>query len=194
VQSRGYGRGSVALQWKWKQPQATTLMLILIDGYNLMYAVGWANKGMTNPQWNAARRRLLDWLAEAQTKQKSHQFQVILDAQNLSKKYPSQSVHHGLAVIQAQGETADDYIETLLVKLNRTTNLVVVSDDHRLADAAKRSQATRWRTSEFLDWLDRPSSEATPAEPMPPEKPIREEDDTEREKLLTAFSIPRKKR
>ena len=40
-------------------------MTFLIDGYNLMHAVGSVPTGIHAKQFDAARSRFLDWLAES---------------------------------------------------------------------------------------------------------------------------------
>src|SRR5262245_50616272 len=67
----------------------------LIDGYNLMHAVGLATSAMPGAQFERARTRLLDWLADG-AKDRA-ELRVVFDAQNA----PSPSLetrHRGVRV------------------------------------------------------------------------------------------------
>src|SRR5262245_49061467 len=60
---------------------ASLAMRYLIDGYNLLYALGLARKNGGRAAWDRARRVLLDWLAD-QLGPAAPDVTVIFDAQN----------------------------------------------------------------------------------------------------------------
>jgi len=164
----------------------------LIDGYNLMHAVGWAPPGKSPGTLEPARKKLLDWLADAAPfKAGNTQFRVVFDAQN----GPAPSVgrsHRGVLVQFAYKKTADDVIEELLEAETAPKKLVVVSNDTRLHDSATRSGAKGWGCTEFLDWLIARAKE-TPGNIRfdPPEKPDGPEETGD---LLAVFSRPKPRR
>src|SRR5206468_886876 len=85
----------------------------LIDGYNLLHAVGWATHRMPGRTLEAARRRLLDWLAEAAGRAPGVVVRVVFDAQHGPADSPERT-HRGVLVRFAHGGTADDLIEEML--------------------------------------------------------------------------------
>ena len=103
-----------------------------------------------------ARTRLLDFLAEA-LGEDSSQAIVVFDAAGAPAKGADRSMKHkGIAVEFAVGQpTADDFIEAAILAQKRPKQLLVVSNDSRLQDAAKRRGVRSMNCMEFLDHLDR---------------------------------------
>jgi uncharacterized protein len=147
-------------------------MRFLIDGYNLMHAVGYVVPKGTETQFHAARLRFLDWLADEIGKVAIKvELRIVFDAQH-SKKDLGSSAHRGLIVQFSFRETADDLIETLLHRETKPGDVTLVSNDTRLQKAAKRANCKHVACSTFVDWLQQPSGwkETTPDNPMQ-EKP-----------------------
>src|SRR6266702_1586412 len=94
-------------------------LAFLIDGYNLIHALGLVRKQIAPKELETARRRLLDFLRE-----------------RLEPRAAAITVSFA-----GRGEEADDVIETLLAQHPAPRRLVVVSDDRRLRDAAVRRRA-----------------------------------------------------
>jgi len=167
----------------------------LIDGYNLLHAVGWANRRFAPGKLEAARRRLLDWLADSvAVKSNLARVRVVFDAQKAPAPSAGHS-HRGVLVQFAYRRTADDEIEELLEAEQSPTELVVVSNDTRLQESARRNKAKGWSSQEFLDWLIE-AERAVPGSPHapPPEKPDGPLPPTEAEELLRAFAKPKPRR
>jgi len=130
-------------------------MLFLIDGYNLLHAMG-ILQGRAGPNGlEKARRNLLGLLtgvygAEARS------VTVVFDAakapRGLAAEYDFQGIHVSFAVDQ---EEADDLIEYLIRRAATPRQLTVVSDDHRIQQAARRRRCVVQGCTEYLDWLDR---------------------------------------
>src|SRR5215213_767456 len=114
-------------------------MRYLIDGYNLLYALGLARKNGGRAAWDRARRVLLDWLADRAGPAVAS-VTVIFDAQNSLGGVVEES-HRGLRVLRDRGRTADDMIEDLLREEKSPETLTVVSNDGRVRDAARRRGA-----------------------------------------------------
>jgi len=126
-------------------------MRYLIDGYNLLYALGLARKNGGRAAWDRARRMMLDWLADRHGAT-AGDVTVIFDAQNSLGGVVEES-HRGLRVLRDRGRTADDMIEDLLREEKSPGTLTVVSNDGRVREAATRRRAHVRKCNEYLDEL-----------------------------------------
>lgn len=166
-------------------------MRFLIDGYNLLHAVGWLTPKVPRQQLEGARLRLLDWLADAPaTKAPDVRHLVVFDA--LKGRAPSvgQS-HRGILVHYAYRRTADDLIEELLQAEPTPRLVTVVSNDQRLMESARRQGSRGWGCTAFIDWLIIPPT--TPGEePGSPEKPPGPSE-AEIEEWLSVFQTPKRR-
>jgi hypothetical protein len=162
----------------------------LIDGYNLMYAAGLANRNMAAARFERARTQFLDWLADGSAGRDTT-LRVVFDAQQAPN--PSlESVHKGVRVRFAFRQTADDLIEELVAVEPRPAALTVVSNDSRVRESGRRAECLLATCEEFIDWLITPpqnppangSAEADKPDPTP----------TDVNELLDVFSKPKPKR
>src|SRR5262245_47650105 len=117
-----------------------------------MHAAGVIGRVPTGPL-KTARRRFLDWLAAA-ARDREETIRVILAGQTAPAE-PPEADHRGLRVRFAYHATADDAIEEELAHTPRG-GAVVVSDDGRLHEAARRRGCEAWRCPTFVDWLIEP--------------------------------------
>src|SRR5438067_3317177 len=128
-------------------------MLFLIDGYNLLHAIGLVakRKGPYGLKW--ARQRLLRFLHDA-FQEKAASVNVIFDASTSPKGSVAEQEHGGVHVTFAvHHHEADDLIELLIRKATTPKELTVVSDDHRIQDAGRRRHCVVLGCAGFLDWL-----------------------------------------
>jgi len=128
-------------------------MLFLIDGYNLLHAMGLVAKhaGPDGLEW--ARRRLLSFLRNA-FPDDATSVTVVFDAAKSPKGFVAEHDYEGIHVLFAvHHDEADDLIELLIRKSTAPKDLTVVSDDHRIQRAARRRQCAVSGCAEFLDWL-----------------------------------------
>ncbi len=165
-------------------------MTYLIDGYNLMHAVGLVSRTTPTAQFEGARTRFLDWLANG-SKDRDATLRVVFDAQQASSA-SLETVHRGVRVRFAYQRTADDVIEELVVVEQNPHAVTVVSNDSRVREAARRAECGVASCQEFTDWL---ISEGTPGAndsgAPEPDKPEPTADETD--ELLRAFSKPKPK-
>ncbi|MCU0703001.1 MAG: NYN domain-containing protein [Fimbriiglobus sp.] len=161
-------------------------MSVLIDGYNLMHAVGMPPPPAgTQAALASARRRFLDWLADsAPIKANPTAVRVVFDAQN-SKKDHGTTTHRGLTVTFSFRQTADDLIEALVSIHPQPQQLRIVSNDSRLRDFARRKMCQHLSSDAFLQWLMTPPKVAG-QKPVTDDKPPPDWPD-EMESLLKAF-------
>ena len=167
-------------------------MTFLIDGYNLMYAAGLASRGMPAPQFDRARGRFLDWLADGATGRAT--LRVIFDA--LLAPSPSlETVHRGVRVRFAFKQTADDVIEELVAVEQKPAAVTVVSNDNRVREAGRRAECLLATCEEFIDWLITPAEDQGADGPrQPDDKPVSAVTDDDMKEWLNAFNAPKPKR
>ncbi len=136
----------------------------LIDGYNLLHGLGLLPKRAPPGELQQARTRLLQFLAATLGK-KAAAATVVFDAAGAPRRGQAEQWFGNIRVLFAQREPqADDLIENLLAQDRATSSLIIVSDDHRLQQAARRHRALPMGCSEFLDFLEK----IKPARPSPP--------------------------
>ncbi len=155
-------------------------MPLLIDGYNLLSAVGILGRGVGPGSLQRARLALLNFLAESLEPSEIPRTTVVFDAADPPPGLPRSVSHRGLTVrFASQYEDADALIEELIRADSAPRRLTVVSSDHRLQRAARR------RKAKFIDsdaWYARivrqrrERRESTPETPAKPPVPLLEED------------------
>jgi len=88
---------------------------------------------------------------------------VVFDAAGAPAGSTSEHVVQGMKIYFAlKGQQADDVIEELIQHDAAPKQLTVVSNDHRLQQAARRSRAKVMSCEAFLDMLDRRRRQAAP--------------------------------
>ncbi|MCI0703717.1 MAG: NYN domain-containing protein [Planctomycetia bacterium] len=167
-------------------------MIFLIDGYNLMHAIGLANRTMPARQLAAARSKLLDWLADA-IEGRTDVLRVVFDAREAPAASP-ESTHRGVKVLFAYRRTADDLIEDLIADDPRPETLAVVSNDSRVREAGRRARCGVYSCEEFVDWLLATSRNQGANASRSPEADKPTPNTAETNELLQVFSKPKRKR
>jgi uncharacterized protein len=133
----------------------------VIDGYNIIHALGMIQKNMDAGGLEESRRRLLAFLVEGFA-DAAPRVTVVFDAQHAPPGLPSQQTYHGIHIHFApKNQSADDLIETLIEQEPQPRGLAVVSNDMRLQTAARRRGALAWSHEALLDFLEN-RTKATP--------------------------------
>ena len=130
----------------------------LIDGYNLIHALGLVHKRIVPKELERARADLLHFLHE-RLEPFAHAITVIFDAKRKPRHVPSE-FQEGRILIRYAGrrEEADDVIEALLIQHAAPARLIVVSEDRRLRQAAARRHARSLGCEELLEHMERASA------------------------------------
>src|SRR5437016_3218596 len=116
----------------------------IIDGYNLIHALGMIQKQMNAGGLEESRRKLLVFLTD-RFGADAPRVIVVFDARHAPGGVPRQQTYHGLHVHFApKDQSADDWIEKLIKDEAQPRALVVVSNDNRLQNAARRRGARGW--------------------------------------------------
>ena len=117
-------------------------MSVIIDGYNLIAAVGIIGRGVGPGGLERARLALLNFLAESLPLGEVGGTTVVFDAKNAPPGLPRAVNHRGLAVrFASRYPDADSLIEEMIVEESAPRGLTVVSSDHRIQRAARRRKA-----------------------------------------------------
>jgi predicted RNA-binding protein with PIN domain len=147
-------------------------MRYLIDGYNLLHAWGLAPpRGARPGQLERARHNLLDRLRQSPGAA-GHGITVVFDATGAPADAVAEHDYHGIRVAFALDGSADDHIEALVHRETKPHELTVVSDDHRLRQAAQRSRCAAQRCLDFIELVLHRHPAAPPKEgPEPAAKP-----------------------
>ncbi|MEO2031636.1 MAG: NYN domain-containing protein [Planctomycetaceae bacterium] len=128
---------------------------ILIDGYNLMHAVGIARRRYGPGDLEVCRNRLLQQLAARLTPAAVERTTVVFDAFGSDDDSRRRQVQHGVIVIYAPaGTDADSELERIVAADSSPKQLLVVSSDHRLHRAARRRKAKVIDSEVFWESLD----------------------------------------
>jgi len=125
----------------------------LIDGYNLIYALGLLHSKVGPQGLEKSRSDLLGLVAGSLAAEAGN-VTVVFDAAHAPPGARHEENVRGIRVLYSPaGEEADDLIETLLAQHSSAKHVTVVSNDHRVQQAARRRQAQAMPCEEFADLL-----------------------------------------
>lgn len=127
-------------------------MNFIIDGYNLLHAMG-ALRGRAGPGGLEQARHRLVGLLKGAFAEDVGALTVVFDASHAPSDVPTLTSAHGVRIRFARGEEADDLIETLIEEHSAPRNLTVVSNDNRLRRAARRRRAHGMSCESFVRLL-----------------------------------------
>jgi predicted RNA-binding protein with PIN domain len=145
-------------------------MKYLIDGYNLLHALGILH-GRVGPTGLLKARLGLLGLLSSGYRDEASQVTVIFDASHAPPGASEAEEHHGIQVrFAVHEEQADDLIESLIEHHSAPRQLVVVSDDRRIREAAQRRRSTAWSCFEFLESLKKRRTRRSVAAASPENK------------------------
>ncbi len=146
-------------------------MHIIIDGYNLIFAVPTLERVVDKESMEMARETLLEALSRY--KEKSRQeFTVVFDgrAQEGEDFGPSEKqVRGGINVLFSKGTTADEDIMNLISSLPNPRNMCIVTSDKGIIREARASGCQVTEPQEFYKKITGPSKKEKTrprAEPM----------------------------
>jgi predicted RNA-binding protein with PIN domain len=126
----------------------------IIDGYNLIFALGWDGKTRHSKMLERSRDRLIRELADRIPVDLRAGITIVFDAKSTPiKATEHDSVVNGFRVMFAhQHDEADTLIEELIRVHSTPKSLTVVSNDNRLKTAAQRRKAV---AMDCEVWLER---------------------------------------
>jgi predicted RNA-binding protein with PIN domain len=128
-------------------------MAYLIDGYNLLYALGFLHEHAGPTGLEKARLRLIGLLRGAHP---PGQVTVVFDSGPHPPDLPDEHEDHGIHIrFSTHPQKADDLIEQLIRRDSAPRHLTVVSDDHEVQRAARRRQCRALGCVDFMEELER---------------------------------------
>ncbi|HEY7329359.1 MAG TPA: NYN domain-containing protein [Gemmataceae bacterium] len=143
-------------------------MRYLIDGYNLLHAIGLLCGKVGPHGLEKARLALLGRLCGDHASDAST-VTVVFDASRAPPGANAEENHQGIRVLFALDGEADELIETLIQREPTPRQLMVVSDDHRIQQAGRRRRCVVRNCLDYLEEVERkrtkPSVPDTPAKP-----------------------------
>ena len=153
-------------------------MRILIDGYNLLHAIGYHGDLSEPGVLESARVRMLEKLSQYLTEEERKNSLVIFDAGHRSKDLEQQYVRNLIRVEFAMDHLdADSRIQELIRDDNVPKQLLVVSSDHRIQRTARARHASFLDSDQWLVLLEsRLQSVSAEADPDATLKPETEND------------------
>jgi uncharacterized protein len=135
----------------------------LIDGYNLIHALGMIQRQMAPGGLENSRQRLFEFLTTA-FQGRDADVTIIFDAQGPTAGGKRLQEHAGLHIRFApRTQSADDLIEELIENASQPEHLTVISNDMRLQTAARRRGASAWSHEDLLDFLEQGNAQTPPA-------------------------------
>lgn len=145
-------------------------MRYLIDGYNLLHAIGLL-RGRAGPHGlEKARLALLSRLCGGHAGD-AVAVTVVFDASGAPPGAAAEDDYHGIHIYYALDSSADDLIETLIQRDAAPRQLTIVSDDHRLQQAGRRRRCPVLGCLDYLEELAR----RRPRKPLAPPAAVKPE-------------------
>ncbi|HLW65860.1 MAG TPA: NYN domain-containing protein [Gemmataceae bacterium] len=138
-------------------------MPFLIDGYNLLFALGFTSRHWGPHALEKSREDLLVWL-EAALEDQAPSVTIVFDGREEHRNRSASPRPSGVEVRFTAGQLADDAIEGLIRQTTNPRGLTVVSSDHRIQAAARRRGCAAWDSADFIDWV---LERGAPAPPKP---------------------------
>src|SRR4051794_7538370 len=118
-------------------------MLLLIDGYNLLFASDVFASPAGPPTLQRTREALLQVLAGLLPRKYQGRTTVVFDATQAPPGLPGELMVSGLRMLfSRRGQEADDLLEELIAAEPAPRELLVVSSDHRVQRAARSRGAS----------------------------------------------------
>ena len=143
----------------------------LIDGYNLIHALGMIQNQLGPGGLEASRHTLLEFLVQGFADDAGC-VTIVFDARQSPRGVARVQSYHGLSIQFApKAQSADDVIETLIDEHAEPKKLVVISNDMRLRNAANRRGARAWSHEALLEYFETRKVAA----PKAPDEPRNEE-------------------
>ena len=128
-------------------------MPIVIDGYNLAWAMGDTGRRLQRGDLAGARDLLIQVLAD-RLGDRRLQTTVVFDAREPPEHLPRQTTSRGIRILFAVDQpSADELIIELIEADADPRHLLVVSSDRQIRDAARRHRATAIGVGTFLGKL-----------------------------------------
>ena len=160
-------------------------MKLLIDGYNLMFALNVVGQPGKGTSLFRSRLALLNMIASVLSSQERASTAIVFDAKNAPPGLPRKQKMNSITIYFAdRREEADDMLIALIEASHHARELTVVTSDHKIQRAARR------RSAQVFDsdvWFRDRLAEQRIQSPNEPDKPIPDISDAELATWLNDF-------
>jgi predicted RNA-binding protein with PIN domain len=143
-------------------------MRYLIDGYNLLHAMGLLCGKVGPHGLEKARLALLGRLC-GDHGDNANAVTVVFDASRAAPGAAAEEEYRGIHIRYALDSEADEVIETLIQRESAPRQLTVVSDDHRIQQAGRRRHCLVRGCLDYLEDMERRRRSI----PTPPETKVK---------------------
>jgi predicted RNA-binding protein with PIN domain len=145
-------------------------MRYLIDGYNLLHAMGLLSGKVGPHGLEKARLALLGRLC-GDHGDNTNAVTVVFDASGAAPGAIAEDGYHGVHIRYALDGEADEVIETLIQRESAPRQLMVVSDDRRIQQAGRRRHCPVRGCLDYLEEMEqrRRSRSTSPETPIKPQ-------------------------
>jgi predicted RNA-binding protein with PIN domain len=141
-------------------------MRYLIDGYNLLHAMGLMHGRVGPHGLERARLALLNHLCGVHRADVAA-VTVVFDAAGARPGAAAEDEYQGMHICYALEGAADDFIEDLIQRETAPRQLTIVSDDHRIQQAGRRRRCLVLGCMEYLDRMEEGQRPAAPSSEAP---------------------------
>lgn len=138
---------------------------LLIDGYNLMHALGMARLRYGPGDLERCRHRFLTHVTGRLTSPQRSRTTIVFDAADAPHDTPRERTIDDVTVLFAPGGDADAMIESLIARHSAPRQVRLVSSDHRLQKAARRRRAAFVDSEDFAAELESTQPAGEPQDP-----------------------------
>ena len=144
---------------------------IVIDGYNLMHAVGMARRSYGPGDLERCRNTFLNYVTARIAVPQRARTTIVFDAFEAPTDLPRQMSWRGVTVaFPKSGGDADTLIEEMIAAHSAPRQLLIVSGDRRLQIAARRRRARFVDSETFADGLERRGPQAAAGQDQRPKR------------------------
>jgi len=140
-------------------------MHYVLDGYNVIFGEDLSSPKSTGEQFESARFRFIEMLSQFKRRSRD-KVTVVFDGGDKGKVRDDGEFAHGVEVIfSGPRASADDVIIERIDRSRRSRQLVVVSDDRQIRQAARRARIRSLGTSDFMSTMRRQEDAREEKEP-----------------------------
>jgi len=129
---------------------------LLVDGYNLMHAIGAIQHGDTQPKaLQRGRDRLIEKIAQRIPSSSRKWIWIVFDSEVAPKNLPDVWQRDGIMVVFSRGwNSADELLQSIIAAHHSPKQLIVISSDHAVQRKALARAAHAWDSDRWIEAID----------------------------------------
>ena len=129
---------------------------LLVDGYNLMYAVGAIQHGATEPKaLQRGREKVIGMISQRMSHELGKRVWIVFDSELAPKDLPDLWLKDGIYVAFSRGwNSGDEMLQAILAGHHSPKQLVVISSDHAVQRKALSRNAQCFDSDHWTEAMD----------------------------------------